>query len=190
MDVQPPKGSHHGGVWECCISTVRKIKGALTRSRSLMMKTWQRYCVKGSRLWMGDRWLKSQMTREIRRPLHQTIYFYFAQDIRHHLDGIYSCRHWRQVQYLADIFWHRWIKEYLPSLQERQKWNRPWRNFAVNNIGLVAGLSCPRSCWPIGQILDVHRNSWDGYVRRVTAQTKGSILQWPMNKIVFIESAS
>lgn len=46
----PPKGSHHGGVWERCISTVKKIKGVLTRSRSLMMKTWQRYCVKGSRL--------------------------------------------------------------------------------------------------------------------------------------------
>ena len=34
-------------------------------------------------------------------------------------DEIYSRRRWRQVQYLADIFWRRWIKEYLPSLQVR-----------------------------------------------------------------------
>ena len=77
-------------------------------------------------------------------------------------DEIYSRRRWRQVQYLADIFWRRWIKEYLPSLQERQKWNRPRRNFAVDDIVLVADPSCPRSCWPIGRILDVHRNTQDG----------------------------
>ena len=35
-------------------------------------------------------------------------------------DEIYSRKRWRQIQYLADIFWRRWIKEYLPSLQERQ----------------------------------------------------------------------
>ena len=105
-------------------------------------------------------------------------------------DEIYSRRRWRQVQYLADIFWRRWIKEYLPSLQERQKWNRPRRNFAVDNIVLVADLSCPRSCWPIGRILDVHRNAQDGYVQRVTVQTKGSILERPIDKIVFLESAN
>ena len=36
----------------------------------------------------------------------------------------YSSR-WRQVQYLADVFWRRWLREYLPSLQQRQKWNAP-----------------------------------------------------------------
>ena len=25
-------------------------------------------------------------------------------------------RRWRQVQYLADVFWKRWLREYLPTL--------------------------------------------------------------------------
>ena len=29
----------------------------------------------------------------------------------------YSRRRWRHVQYLADTFWRRWIREYLPTLQ-------------------------------------------------------------------------
>ncbi len=33
----------------------------------------------------------------------------------------YSRRRWRQVQYLADIFWCRWRREYLTLLQDRQK---------------------------------------------------------------------
>ena len=30
-------------------------------------------------------------------------------------DDTYSRRRWRQVQYLANLFWRRWIKEYLPT---------------------------------------------------------------------------
>ncbi|OON14095.1 hypothetical protein X801_10118, partial [Opisthorchis viverrini] len=31
-------------------------------------------------------------------------------------------RRWRQAQQLADTFWVRWIKEYLPTLHQRHKW--------------------------------------------------------------------
>jgi len=30
-------------------------------------------------------------------------------------------RSWRAVQFLADLFWRRWMKEYLPLLQRQQK---------------------------------------------------------------------
>lgn len=33
-------------------------------------------------------------------------------------------RKWRQVQFLADLLWERWLKEYLPSLQPRTKWRK------------------------------------------------------------------
>ncbi|KAF6774041.1 hypothetical protein AHF37_06726 [Paragonimus kellicotti] len=31
-------------------------------------------------------------------------------------------RRWRQVNQLATVFWRRWLKEYLPILQLRQRW--------------------------------------------------------------------
>ena len=31
----PPAGSHHGGVWECCIRTMRKVMNALLREQVL-----------------------------------------------------------------------------------------------------------------------------------------------------------
>ncbi len=34
-------------------------------------------------------------------------------------EDLYSRRRWRQVQYIADLFWKRWIQEYLPLLQAR-----------------------------------------------------------------------
>ena len=83
------------------------------------------------------------------------------------MDEIYSRNRWRQIQYLADLFCRRWIKEYLPSLQERQKWNRPRRNFVIGDIVLVADASCPISCWPPARIVDVQRSDDDGFVQRV-----------------------
>ena len=34
---------------------------------------------------------------------------------------LYSRRRWRHVQHIAEEFWHRWRKEFLQSLQTRQK---------------------------------------------------------------------
>ena len=51
---------------------------------------------------------------------------------------------WRQAQYLSNIFWRRWVDEYLLSLQERQKWIRPRRNVAVGDLVLIADEHSPR----------------------------------------------
>ena len=52
--------------------------------------------------------------------------------------GIYSRKLWRRIQHIANEFWSRWKKEYLQSLQERQKWQGRRRNFIVvlhqNNV--------------------------------------------------------
>jgi len=50
---------------------------------------------------------------------------------------------WRQTQILADYFWRRWLREYVPALQERQKWHRPRRNAQVGDLLLVVDQDLP-----------------------------------------------
>jgi len=69
---------------------------------------------------------------------------------------LYCQRRWKQVQYLADVFLKRWCSEYLPSLQERQKWITPRRDFAVGDIVLIADEKVHRGQWPVGRVLEVH----------------------------------
>ena len=58
-------------------------------------------------------------------------------------DDQYMRRRWRQVQHMANVFWRRWIKEYLPTLQKRQKWNFPQPNGGqLRKIQLHEGLRC------------------------------------------------
>ena len=50
---------------------------------------------------------------------------------------VYCRKRWWTVQHLRNEFWVRWRKEYLVTLQERQKWNQQQRNLAINDIVLV-----------------------------------------------------
>ena len=59
----------------------------------------------------------------------------------------YSRKQWRQVQYLANVFWSRWIKEFLPLLQKRQKWCQTKNNLSVNDVVLVVDKALPRGAW-------------------------------------------
>lgn len=103
-------------------------------------------------------------------------------------EDVYSHQRWRQVQYLSDVFWRRWLKEYLPSLQERQKWTRPTVNFEVGDVILVVDESSPRNLWPLGLIQEVKPKRGDGLVRRVALKTKTSVLERPINKIVLLKA--
>lgn len=49
----------------------------------------------------------------------------------------YRRKHWRRVQHLPNEFWIRWKKEYLPNLQQGQKWNKPRRNAYVDDIVFI-----------------------------------------------------
>ena len=64
---------------------------------------------------------------------------------------LYCRRRWRQVQYLVDIFWKRWIHEYIPILQKRQKWLQSKRNVAVGDLALLTDSSTPRKMWLMGK---------------------------------------
>ena len=191
----PPAGSHYGGAWERCIRTVRKVLNALVREQVL-----------------DDEGLATLMC-EVESIVNSRPLTKVSDDARdlepltpNHLlllrpgpslppgtftrEDLYSRRRWRQVQYLSDVFWRRWMKEYLPGLQERQRWSRPMRNFQVGDVVLLADEKTPRGLWPLARILDVKRNKKDGLVRSVTLKTKSSVLQRPIDKIVLLEAAA
>ena len=64
---------------------------------------------------------------------------------------LHSRKFWRQVLYLANLFWSRWVKEYPLNLQVRQKWARPKPNLIPGDIVLVCDSSLPQSSWPMGK---------------------------------------
>ena len=86
-----------------------------------------------------------------------------------------SCkRAWRQAQYLANSFWRRWTREYLPTLLERKEWTEPKRNLQIGDLVLVADETFPRGRWPLGRVVKVIA-SRDGWVRAAKVKTSATL---------------
>ena len=190
----PPTGSHHGGAWERCIRTVRKVMKALMKEQVLDDEGLNTLMCEVEAIVNGRPITKlSDDPRDLEplTPNHLLLLRAgpavppgtFTKYDNH------SRRRWRQVQYLADVFWRRWVREYLPSLQERQKWHKKQRNFAKDDIVLVLDDNKPRSSWPLGRIMEVYTNRNDGLVRSVKLKTSSSELVRPVHKIVLLEAA-
>jgi hypothetical protein len=73
---------------------------------------------------------------------------------------------WKLAHKLADEFWARWLKEYLPSLQERQKWLFPRRNLTKGDIVLMVKEDCPQGEWPLAVVEESYPDK-NGHVRQV-----------------------
>lgn len=63
-------------------------------------------------------------------------------------------RRWRQIQYVVDQFWKRWLSEYLLILQLRQKWLKPQRNIQKGDIVILVE-NTPMNTWCMGRVLSV-----------------------------------
>ena len=190
----PPTASHHGGVWERQIRTIRKILNSILNEQFL-------------RTHQNDEQLHTFMC-EVEaiinsRPLTK------SSDDPHDLDVItpnsllnlhpvvfpppgkfsqkdqYAPRRWRQMQYLSDLFWKRWTKEYLPSLQRRQKWTEPERNLKTGDVVLIVDDQAPRNSWPMGLVTEIYSDK-HGDVRSVRVKTKTAVLVRPISKLCLL----
>lgn len=83
-------------------------------------------------------------------------------------------RKWKQVQFLASLFWKKWVWEYLPTLQIRGKWCKALPNMKSNAVVLLVDGNIPRGHWNLGCVLEVYPGP-DGMVHTVKFKTKDSI---------------
>ena len=72
-------------------------------------------------------------------------------------------KRWRQVQCMADMFWKRYLREYLPTLNRRQKWTTPHRDVKEGDLILLHEMNVPRSKYPLGRVVKVKVSS-DGHI--------------------------
>lgn len=93
---------------------------------------------------------------------------------------------WRRAQYLADLFWRRWVKEYLPTITRRTKWFEKTKPIEKGDIVLIVDAESPRNSWPKGKVLDVVTGR-DGQVRQATVQTATGITTKPAVRLAVLD---
>ena len=188
-----PAASHMGGVWERVIRSVKRVLNALLRSQTMDDEGLQTLMCELEAILNGRPLTKvsdDPYDLNALKPNH----LFLLRSTASFLPGVfsstdnYSRRRWKQVQYMTDIFWKRWTREYLPSLQVRQKWNLKIRNISKNDLVLVVDHAQPGNQWPLGRITDCNFGR-DGLVCSVKVKTSTSEFVRSITKLCLLEAS-
>ncbi|KAL0810721.1 hypothetical protein ABMA28_010045 [Loxostege sticticalis] len=98
---------------------------------------------------------------------------------------IVSKQHWRRAQLLADQFWARWIREYLPELQHRREPQGHGTPLKTGDLVLIVDPNLPRNTWPRGKVIATYPGQ-DGVVRAADVKTRGGIMRRPTKRLVIL----
>ncbi|XP_053699046.1 uncharacterized protein LOC128746016 [Sabethes cyaneus] len=94
---------------------------------------------------------------------------------------------WIQSQIMADQFWKRWVRDYMPTITRRTKWFTPAKPIAVGDIVVIVDPKFHRNHWPKGRVIDTHQAP-DGQVRWATVQsTSGGIYERPAVSLAVLD---
>jgi hypothetical protein len=189
----PPTASHMGGSWERQIRTVRSILKSLLHEnghtlddeslRTLLTEVESIINSRPLTFPSSDPQDLEPLTPNNLLTMKSKVILPPAGTFQR--EDLYLRKRWKRVQYLSNLFWSRWKKEYIQSLQPRVKWNTVKRNFKVGDIVLIIQESTPRMSWPLGRIIQVNTDS-KNIVRSAQVKTSTSTLERPITKLVLV----
>jgi hypothetical protein len=175
-EFNPPHSSHMGGVWERMIGVVRRVLDSmfldlgptqLTHDVLTTLMAEVSAIVNARPLVPVS---SDPEAPEILTPASLLTQKFGVPDSPP--PGLFSKkdlygRQWRRVQYLANVFWSRWRREYLPTLQQRRKWQDVKENISPGDLVLLKDKQLSRNEWPLGRVVAVMPSD-DSKVRKVS----------------------
>ena len=183
----PPHAPHTGGVWERLVRSVKSIFRHLVHDRLLTDEELQSFMCEAEKI-INDRPL-TKMGSDADDPTPLTpshLLLLRGNSSTSNTEANYVRRRWQVIQAIANDFFSRFVSEYIPELQLRQKWCDVKNNLRVNDVVLVADQDLPRGQWPLGLVEEIELSS-DGLVRAASVRVKDTLKRRPVNKLVLLE---
>ena len=105
----------------------------------------------------------------------------------HRLQDVPKChrKQWNIAQSLADHFWNRWLREYLPTLIKRPRWTTDSTEPKKGQLVNIADDQAPRNTWRKGITEEILVGK-DGRTCTRKIRTDHELRTRPMTKIILI----
>ena len=170
----PPHSSHMGGAWERMIGISRRILDSMLKENSQSRLTHEVLSTLMAEVTaiINARPL-APISSDPESPFLLTPASLLTQKVCTLLPppGTFDSKdlhrqQWRQVQHLANTFWHRWRREYLPILQSRSKWQDTRPNVKEGDLVLLKDSQVKRNEWPLALVTKTYPDQ-DGKVRKI-----------------------
>jgi hypothetical protein len=98
--------------------------------------------------------------------------------------GVRACRSLGSL--LTEAIGRSLMMQYLPTLQQKNKWQTKRQDIKIDDIVIIADDNIPREQWPLGRVIDVVK-SRDGHVRSCVVKTSQSQVVRPITKLCLLE---
>ena len=187
----PPGAPHMGGCWERLIRSVKKALTSTLKEKSPKEEVLLTLLVEAEGV-VNSRPLThvslDHKDSEALTPNH----FLLGTSSPNNLPGVFKTgdlhrkKQWRISQKLADNFWTRWLREYLPTLTRRTKWTQPSRPVKIGDVVIVVDATLSRNVWPRGIVKRLHPGK-DGIIRVVDVETNMGTFRRPVSKICILD---
>ena len=185
----PPYASMAGGIWERMIRSIRRVIAGICSEQVLTDEGLLTITAMAESI-VNNRPITPNSADANDMNALSPNHFLIMKPVKD-IPGIFDqeClrKHWRQLQYLANVLWKRWLREYLPQLQQRSKWELEKRDLCVGDLVLVMDYAMSKNNWIMGRVLGVNSGS-DGKVRSVQVQLPNSVVSRPIAKISLLEA--
>ena len=184
--LTPPLAPHFGGVHETMIKAAKRATYAILANASVTAELMTAFT--GAEELIHSTQLTYQSTNPLDDVSLTPNHFLFGQ-----VGGQFAPesvdssqfnlrKRWRRIQELVRHFWHRWLREWLPTLNRRTKWQKEQKDVQVNDVVLVIDPDTPRGQWPLRRVLEAYPGK-DNHVRAVKVQVGHKELITPVAKI-------
>ncbi|KAL0153521.1 hypothetical protein M9458_051135 [Cirrhinus mrigala] len=172
----PPSAPHFGGIWEREVKSVKQALKVILKEQIVPETVLHTVLteVEGIMNAKPLGYVSSDIADS--DPITPSILLMGHHDsslpqVIYDSSNLLATRRWRHSQILADQFWARFIKYYLPSLQERQKWQRDNINLRVDQVVFIMDPQHPRALLPVGKITCTFPGP-DGRIRTAAVQVQ------------------
>ena len=188
----PPMCPHMGGSWERLIRSVKKALEVTLREQCPKEETLYTLFVEAECLVNSRPLTNVSLDAADDSALTPNHFLIGSSDVTP-APGCFNWRidtnlksSWRTSQALADQFWQRWVREYLPSLTRRTKWNSRTEPVKVDDIAIIVDEGLPRGRWDRGRIVAIHPGP-DGIIRVVDIKTQSGVYRRPVSRLCILD---
>lgn len=183
----PPRSPHFGSLWE---SAIKQAKYHLKRSVNEMIFTARQLETIACQI-------ESCLNSRPLTPLSDDPEDFKALTPGHFLIGqelnaipepivldLNVCRLnvWQKMQRAVQEFWFKWKRDYVNTLQHRNKWQVENQNVKIGLMVLIFEDNIPPNQWSLGRIIQLHPGK-DDIVRVVSVKTSKGIIKRAITKL-------
>ncbi|XP_062549933.1 uncharacterized protein LOC134214627 [Armigeres subalbatus] len=186
----PPASPHMGGCWERLIQSVKRNLTEVLKTKRPSDEELRSTLIQIESTLNSRPLTEVPVDQESEVALTPNHFLLGSSDGTKPLtlcdDSVHVVRKgWQTSQIMANMFWRRWLRSYLPEITRRTRWFKRVKPIAVDDVVVIVDPELPRNCWPKGRVIAIVEKG--GQVRSATVQTSKGVYERPAVKLAVLD---